>query len=456
MIITPNNMSQVQPPVITPAPQFSPEEVMDQTLLFWDCLNDIQFGRINFDKMTKLNTWLYTKDGKWLFQKNRAGWYGVKESDEGITTLPEAPVEDVVIKFKYGKLPQSILDQILGFFRGTMERHSGAEAFCQVYWDLQLEKYVIHVPKQVVSGAHAAYDKTQDLDKIDSDRYIFTYECHSHNSMGAFWSGTDDRDENDLRFFGVFGQLNKETYVNEHRIFIGDTEIKLELSHVFDLEMVEPKYEVTFEDQVEKVILSQISKDEVPRFIVTLDNGDTVEVRKEAIKKAPVAVTVIPEGWHQSVNTPAARAAVKSVLEYMPHTYGGYEKSFKKFGQSANKLKGSVTGRFGSSPVISDPVDDAAEHGDLFLSSSTYEAIDEICDVTSDFGDMGMCEALFRYMESVGMFSPFINSANAYAGGDVSSDSRYLSDTDAYENDRWAQYDLYQQDEMPEGSGRRY
>ena len=45
-------------------------------------------------------------------------------------------------------------------------------------------------------------------------------DIHSHNTMGAFWSGTDNADEKETRLFGVLGKItsillniNLEQYV---------------------------------------------------------------------------------------------------------------------------------------------------------------------------------------------------------------------------------------------------
>src|SRR5690606_38499362 len=120
------------------------------------------------------------------------------------------------------------------FFREIMKRYRDAEAFVQVYWDLQEGKYICHVPKQRISKGSVNYDATENLDAVNSERYVFVYECHSHNSMGAFWSGTDNADEKELRIYGVFGMLHTEDYKQLHRFFVNEKAVSVGLDLIFD------------------------------------------------------------------------------------------------------------------------------------------------------------------------------------------------------------------------------
>lgn len=117
------------------------EPVIDRDSLieFWGYTNDAQFGKFEPQRLSKLNTWVFYSDCTWLFQNNNIGYFGIKKMDKmGLPNLPKCDLNgNALFNLKYGKIPADILDQIVAFFKAIMARHSGAEAFCQVYWDLQ-------------------------------------------------------------------------------------------------------------------------------------------------------------------------------------------------------------------------------------------------------------------------------------------------------------------------------
>lgn len=92
------------------------------------------------------------------------------------------------------------------------------------YGDAYYEEdgFVLVVPKQTNSSArsqfaHVNKELSDPLFEWCESNLIGVAETHSHNTMGAFWSGTDDAYEkhNKLRMFMVIGQLGhsqKPTY----------------------------------------------------------------------------------------------------------------------------------------------------------------------------------------------------------------------------------------------------
>lgn len=284
---------------------------------FWNFLNDVQYGRFEPSKLTKPNTWILTKNGSWLVQKNSSGYYGVKKNDIGIPTLPATKeLPPAFFELSFGKIPNSILEQILSFFREIMKRYNDAEAFVQVYWDKQDQKYICHVPKQMISKGSVNYDATENLDITDSSRYVFVYECHSHNSMGAFWSGTDNRDEKELRVYGVFGMLHQEEYASKHRFFVGEEQIDCELNLIFDIpkqEENEKKYVVTHGGQQYMIPGSKLKLDEKPKYIMEC-NGQVVYVPVESVSvfKEPALKVDVPKEWFSGINVPFKKEAEKS------------------------------------------------------------------------------------------------------------------------------------------------
>lgn len=123
--------------------------------------------------------------------------------------VPEKPkvVQDLASFLPDGKIPIKFLHQIEAFFREVMKANKGVnlEAQAFVIWNPELG-YHIRIPEQTVSGASVSY-KWENF--ISSDDVI-VLDMHSHNSMGAFFSGTDDRDDNgNCTISGVVGEMNK-------------------------------------------------------------------------------------------------------------------------------------------------------------------------------------------------------------------------------------------------------
>lgn len=380
-----------------PAPTCTPEE----TMFIWDYLNDVQFGVLNTDALTKLNTWFIAGNGKWLVQKNKALFAGLKKSDEGLPTLPNSKLSTAFISLAYGKIPHAILENIIAFFRAVMAKHGGSEAFCQVYWDLQESKYIVHVPSQTVSGAAVRYDATKNLDKASPERYIFVYECHSHNSMSAFWSGVDNADENDLRVYGVFGKLNLDKWEHKQRTIVGEQDIDVPLELVFDIRETEPQYLVTVNPEtVLTVGQSSISVDETPRFHVKVSESETVTVDQTQIRKIEVRPT-FPTAWLEEVNTPPARAQVQT----------SYQSSYQSKNWSGGNSHLMPKDVDPSNGEIADEPNDVPGF-DLMA----HDVVEQIEDLTNGFEDAATSVEFFEALEARRLLYPLKNQLLAYLG----------------------------------------
>lgn len=112
-------------------------------------------------------------------------------------------LEDVkpVIKLNFTKLQKKMFQSIISFFKDVYKRDS-SEATVLLYFSLEQKKWVWGVPKQENSGGSSSY-KTDTMKFVDgetvTDRispdFKLAGSIHSHASMGAFHSGTDDKDE---------------------------------------------------------------------------------------------------------------------------------------------------------------------------------------------------------------------------------------------------------------------
>lgn len=128
-----------------------------------------------------------------------------------------------------GKIPMSLFDEVKEFFRQVITKKGRAlEAMIWVLWT-QEKGYFLHVPNQTVGHASAVYD----WNSLPENATIVV-DIHSHADFNAFFSGTDDRDDqNCIRFSGVVGHNDKETRTMKFRFNYLGTRIDVNLEDLF-------------------------------------------------------------------------------------------------------------------------------------------------------------------------------------------------------------------------------
>lgn len=222
---------------------------------FFAGINNYNVGSINDAKLDKVHNWIFQGDGDYLIAQNKIGKFVIKMNDAK-TKRPGLPEEfkGNRITLNVPKIPKKIYYQILAFFRDICEKMGKGEAFVQVYYDTSIKEYVVFVPKQEVGPVSVKYDAKKNLDNTDRDRYIFVFECHSHNTMPAFFSPTDNKDEKSTRFFGVMGKIEDVIIEEKYRTFVLDKEILLSKESIFDFVDDEQNisFPVEWKDNVEK------------------------------------------------------------------------------------------------------------------------------------------------------------------------------------------------------------
>ncbi len=102
-----------------------------------------------------------------------------------------APVAEKVV-LGHGPIPAEVLELGLRWFRIAPD----TERFFAVRWDGQVYRLV--VPPQAGTATSLTYRPPTGV----------VAEFHSHGTSRAFFSDTDDRDEQGFRIYGVVGRLN--------------------------------------------------------------------------------------------------------------------------------------------------------------------------------------------------------------------------------------------------------
>lgn len=139
------------------------------------------------------------------------------------------------------RVPMQLLKDIENFFRAFMIKnvnsasgyrpgHGDYEAMALILYNVDTKQYRVSIPTQTVSKASVSYDID---DKADNE--IVVVDIHSHNSMGAFFSGVDDRDDRSGAWVtGVLGKLDQPEFASVWRFNAGATKVQLTIADIFE------------------------------------------------------------------------------------------------------------------------------------------------------------------------------------------------------------------------------
>ena len=118
----------------------------------------------------------------------------------------------------HGPIPAHVFELGLGWFQEA----PGTERFFAVGWDG--DAYRLVVPPQAGTAASLTYRPPAGV----------VAEFHSHGSHRAFFSATDDRDEQGFRIYGVVGRLDAAEPELSLRVGVYGHFAPLEWPQVFD------------------------------------------------------------------------------------------------------------------------------------------------------------------------------------------------------------------------------
>lgn len=167
-------------------------------------------------------------DGVWERRINSLGVFDSKVASADIPGLDETMTEGWDLNIP--KIPINLLGTTVSFFRRIYKNHS-SEVFLQFYYDKEKDDYILHCPKQEVSGASVRYENDPEYDSK-----ILVLEIHSHGSMGAFFSSIDDADEKSDRFYGVIGNITNFFPDVLFRLVVGGREYNVDVEDLFDMD----------------------------------------------------------------------------------------------------------------------------------------------------------------------------------------------------------------------------
>ena len=166
------------------------------------------FGMPSNDELIDANNYVIAQDGLYLIRKNRVGLFVTHLANTKhpipLVHLDRQPVEGFYMTIQ-NKIPYEYQLKTVAFFRRVYLEKKGAEAVVQIFYNRTTEEYFFHVDQQGVSGGGAEMDRNAELET----EHVLVADIHSHNSMGAFFSPTDNRDEKEARVYGVMGRFDR-------------------------------------------------------------------------------------------------------------------------------------------------------------------------------------------------------------------------------------------------------
>jgi len=133
--------------------------------------------------------------------------------------------------FGIPRIPMSLIMKIIAFFRYYTIQGGDNEVLVNIYWDSHGEEFVVDAPSQTVSKVSVHSEENPDY--LD-ERYIHYMDIHSHNSMRAFFSPTDDKDEKATRLYSVIGRLDSYFPEIKTRISNGGKFLEIDPAEVFE------------------------------------------------------------------------------------------------------------------------------------------------------------------------------------------------------------------------------
>lgn len=165
-------------------------------------------------------------------------FYELRKTDAGEFIAPASKVVDFQ-QVRAGftpalpLIPLDLIGSITSFFCSFMEKGAEYEALVLIYWSVEAKCFFAYVPKQTVRKEHLEAD-LRDCPYDDDPRYIRYADIHSHNSMEAFFSAEDDRDERGTGLYLVMGELDRFFPDIKARISCGGSFVEIDPGEVIE------------------------------------------------------------------------------------------------------------------------------------------------------------------------------------------------------------------------------
>ena len=163
---------------------------------------------------------LITAQGVYEARTTPIGTFTVKRPDLTASAPPEG------LTWSIPRLPLAILDTLLTQFRAALPY----EHLANIYWEPQPGQFVVELPAQQADTTSVTTQETTDPYDPQRPRVL---QVHSHGTLPAFFSSTDDADEQATGCYGVLGHLDTAHPTMAWRFACGGRYVPLSLTDLF-------------------------------------------------------------------------------------------------------------------------------------------------------------------------------------------------------------------------------
>ena len=194
------------------------------------------------------------------------------KSEVAKVTIPGLPDMDPKPELLIPKIPIKYWQMVLTFYRDVYEKDK-TEASVLFFWNhnnvelpeqkglLADGQLVIYCPKQENSSGLSEFKDDKFVDELRS-KCAPLLELHSHHTMRASFSATDNEHENMTQFYGVYGRINDPQPEFALRYAVGDKKVNIKPEFLFDFPMITRKtrIETYTSDDTEPQVEEKIEK----------------------------------------------------------------------------------------------------------------------------------------------------------------------------------------------------
>lgn len=316
----------------------APEQADDLQNFFARQLADYKYAPVAIDDYVKPITFVTASNGVFRVVKTDVAIYKTfhKEVENKIVGLEEM---EEGVELLIPKIPFRHILRALTFFRDVLDKDR-TESSLLFFWNTD-DKELPAAPGFFVEGKLVAYCPVQEnqysLTDFTKDTVLpwlrselgLLLELHSHCDFSAFFSGTDNANENMNQFYGVWGYVNHDDPMFAFRWVSGDVkrecspDILIDWPTITETELVQTRYRTSIE-------LND------PDGLIDIEEGD-LEVEDEIGPLEKYVETELVKGPFKRVEYPAEWLSTQHKKHTFQYKYPTYNKGGAKKYSSAKQ-----------------------------------------------------------------------------------------------------------------------
>jgi len=188
------------------------------------------------DKLSKPVTFSMMGDGVWEIRQTPMGIVSRRVAKGEVPGLGRELVEGIILSVP--RIPLWMVGMAVSFFRAVHRQH-GSEAVLRIAWNPEKEQHEFICPDQEVSPGGVWFRKERM-----SSSLVLMADIHSHHTMRAYFSDTDDKDEKADLLYMVAGRIHAAIPELAVRLRSGGCDVDVSHDDVF--RPSEVRFDVSF------------------------------------------------------------------------------------------------------------------------------------------------------------------------------------------------------------------